>query len=60
MGVNIEGRCVVCNGYMHCQTCGLGFGEFMACEEPDCGPIDCSACRNRPAVPAVEPEEKTP
>lgn len=20
----------------YCITCGCGFGEFMACEEPDC------------------------
>lgn len=20
----------------YCALCGLGFGEFMACEEPDC------------------------
>lgn len=20
----------------YCKTCGLGLGEFMACEEPDC------------------------
>lgn len=20
----------------YCDLCGLGFGEFMACEEPDC------------------------
>ncbi len=20
----------------YCETCGLGFGEFMACERPDC------------------------
>jgi hypothetical protein len=24
---------------MYCAVCGLGYGEFMACEEPDCGPL---------------------
>lgn len=23
----------------HCSKCGLGMGEYMACEEPDCGEL---------------------
>ncbi len=23
-----------------CKRCGLGEGEYMACEEPDCGPLE--------------------
>ncbi len=25
--------------YKHCSKCGLGEGEWMACEEPDCGEL---------------------
>ncbi len=33
----------------YCAVCGLGFGEFMACEEPDCKLEDSDDALNRKA-----------
>lgn len=26
--------------HKHCKQCGLGVDEYMACELPDCGPLE--------------------
>lgn len=31
----------------YCALCGLGFAEFMACEEPDCKLEDWETARKR-------------
>lgn len=31
----------------YCANCGLGFGEFMACEEPDCLLEDAEVAQER-------------
>jgi hypothetical protein len=40
----------------YCALCGLGFGEFMACEESDCKLEDWDTARKR----ALPPCEGTP
>jgi hypothetical protein len=34
----------------YCAVCGAGFGEFMACEAPDCIIESWEAARNRNRV----------
>lgn len=41
----------------YCQTCGAGFGEFIACEEPDCQLETVQQAENRMSkvkIPAGE------
>lgn len=40
-----NGRCLVCVGYMHCESCGLGVDEYYACEELVCGQLRCFRCK---------------
>jgi len=38
----------------YCATCGLGYGEYMACEEADCALESDAAAKARAALPSAD------
>ncbi len=39
----------------YCEKCGAGYGEYIACEEPDCGPLIFVPPMRRPLKPPARP-----